>query len=255
MTIAIRKLTAAAALALALAFMLPPAAEAEPRTFVWRGHDTASFLPNDDFQTFLRRAMKAPSMAVADQPDKQAVLDGLVGADIVYTNTHGGFLKDTGVHVMQTGPRSDGFGWVVRGRDILELRKAHGDAALPRLIVVAGCDLISPLPAGAQDVRIPDAFGFLQPQAGRAFVGFDRKITGAHVDRFFRWFFATWTKQKDDGSYPTLAEAVDLTKAFILAWTETRKDSAKLYMTRNDAKYADDIIILGDESLRFPDLE
>ena len=251
-------LTSLAILLIGLAALAGRPAVAEVRVYMWRGQGTGSVMPNARFQTFMKRALRGNPVTFADIPPKNAIPDAMTNSAIFFGNAHGGYLKETRLHVWQTGRKSGGTEWRISADDLKALRNRVGDRRMPRLIFMAGCDMFAPLPAGANTIRIPEALGYTAGVRGRAFLGFDSSITGVRLERFFRIYMALWTGKRRDGSYRTLREAAGDTKAHILRTIErignNQKMRRRLYINRQDAPYADQLIIAGDETLRYPDL-
>ncbi|MBN1272504.1 MAG: hypothetical protein JXB26_09555 [Candidatus Aminicenantes bacterium] len=223
--------------------------------YCWRGYDTGSYIPSPDYQGFFKRAFEGHDVIFDDQPGKARILSMIQKADIVYTNSHSGYPSSSNLteHILQVGPEGSS-GYKLTALELAQLRRNIGLENLPRLVVISGCNMISLPEEGGRVLRIPEGFGFTPQSKGRAFLGFDGTVPGFRGDGFFRVFFATWAQKRKDGSYPTLSEAVDESVRFIKDWTAKYGNNDRLYMSTPNAGVGEKVIIVGDSSLRFPDL-
>jgi hypothetical protein len=233
------------------------AGEAKAVVYFWRGRGTGSFLPNKDYQRFVSAIFPGHEVVFDNQPERKArVLEMLARADIAYVNAHAGYLPAAGdnppEHFLWAGAK-DTADYALTALNLAEARRKPG-ARLPALVVLGACETLAPPPAKAKVLQLPAGFGLTADTRGRALIGFREPIEGYKCDGFFRVFFAKWAAKRADGTYPTLEEARAAARDFLDSYTKKFGNNDKLYMNRTHLKAGEDMVILGDASLRFSDV-
>lgn len=160
------------------------------RAYLASGVGVASLLDSPDWRRHFEDIFSGLDAVFAKAPDRDAMLEGALGADLVYLSIHSNF------DVIGMGSDEP-----IRIAEIVRKRRALGHT--PRLMVVAGCKTID----GDTRTTLPSAFGIHDGDRGAAYVGFTLPIGGRNADAFFRIFFAHWLKPRETGDWRTLAEA------------------------------------------------
>jgi hypothetical protein len=227
----------------ALALLAPGAEAAGLKVYMARGKGAGSILDDADYQRVFRDAIFARHDLTIDLTSgRDAFLEGLMGADIVYLSLHANASK-------LVVPNGDEAGV----DDIVLAYKAHGYKG-PALVIVTGCSTTKEVPGQAK--TIPKALGITADVRKRAYIGFPTFKMGVLGDRYFRVFLAIWMKAGKDGAYPTLAETRGLAKDFIermrsLQGEQTGKIARFAPL---DSATADQFDVIGDSSLRYSDI-
>ena len=222
-----------------------------------RGYDTGSYIPNEKYQNFIKGIFKGHAVVFDDQQNKARIMEMLTKSAIFYTNTHSGYPSkpEDGVteHILQVGP-AGGSDYKITALDLAQLRRRIGEDNLPKLIIISGCSIMSGPEQGGRVLSIPEGFGITSRTTGRALIGFASTLPGFRGDGYFRVFFARWVNQQPDGSYLTLEQARTQAIQYIKDWTSRNGNNDSLYMNMLNAQVGENMVILGDASLRFSDV-
>lgn len=210
------------------------------------GGDAVSLLDDPDYRKVFAGIFSGLDTTFASVPGRDALLDGMMAADLVYLSIH----SNSNVIQADTGS------YISIG-DIIRKRRTGGRA--PRLVIIAGCLTLD----NKTRTTLPRAFGIEEGASGSAYIGFAKTIIGRNVDAFFRVFLALWLRQRGDGGWRTLDEA----RGEAITFIEARiADNAEIKAMGNDdagklMKFAAGVpgvgrsmMIVGDSSLRLPDL-
>jgi hypothetical protein len=237
-----------AGLVLLLAIFLsgPRAGAAQHTVYTWVGYDCGSHLLVPKFLGFWRSVTDSPALVVQNKPSAAAMLAGFQNADIVYGTTHSGVPKGGAEQALQVGKKGTP-GYVLTASQI-----AASNCTRPKLVVINGCATFPLLDEEAGQVRnLSSGFGIHDNTKGRAYIGFRGVHAGIRGDGYFRIFFAVWRTEK-----LTLAAAKVRAVEFIDDHIQRFGGDAagKRYITAGDSKIANDLEILGDDTLRYADL-
>ncbi|MCE1237831.1 MAG: hypothetical protein LWW93_15885 [Hyphomicrobiales bacterium] len=217
------------------------------RAYVASGAGAASLLDDPDYHKVFEAIFSGLDTTFAAAPSREALLDGMMAADVVYLSVH----SNRNVIAAEGGE-------LVSIGDIIRRRRTAGHA--PRLVVIAGCLTLD----NKTRTTLPRAFGVEESGSGAAYIGFTTTIVGKNVDAFFRVFFSLWLRPDKAGHYRTLEEAREEALAFIEARIEDNQAIAAAGNT--DAgkmmKFAAGVpnvgrkmTIVGDGGLRLTDLD
>ncbi len=227
-----------------LAAVAPAAAPAEDlKMYCWIGADVAGRLGVAEFDAFFRRAVKVENMVIDNRPTKATILSRIRDADIVYANTHSGYPTSGPPRmVLQTGT-GGGAASELTALEIAELYRSADH--LPSLVVINGCNSLSPPPGGGRILKIYEAFRIRDDTPGRAYLGFAQGVIGIRGDEFFRIFFAHWTREP----YPSLRQAKEHATEFF-----SDPPSGQKFLDQRAKLIGEALRIVGDESLTWPRL-
>lgn len=217
------------------------------RAYVASGAGAASLLDDPDYHKVFESLFSGLDTTFAAAPSREALLDGMMAADVVYLSVH----SNRNVIAAEGGE-------LVSIGDIARRRRTGGRG--PRLVVIAGCLTLD----NQTRTTLPRAFGVEEGATGAAYVGFSTTIVGKNVDAFFRVFFSLWLRPDKAGHHRTLEEAREEALAFIEARIEDNQAIAAAGNT--DAgkmmKFAAGVpnvgrkmTIVGDGGLRLSDLD
>lgn len=217
------------------------------RAYVASGSGAASLLDDPDYRKVFEGLFSGLDTTFAAAPSREALLDGMMAADVVYLSVH----SNRNVIAAEGGE-------LVSIGDIARRRRTGGRG--PRLVVIAGCLTLD----NRTRTTLPRAFGVEDGGGGSAYIGFSTTIVGRNVDAFFRVFFSLWLRPDKNGAHRTLEEAREEALAFIEARIEDNRAIAAAGNT--DAgkmmKFAAGVpavgrkmTIVGDGGLRLSDLD
>lgn len=207
---------------LGVAGFLPSARSAEPekqaKAIFVKGFGAFSLIADQeaDFRPKILQAFSRDAVSFAGasgEMNRERLIKAVQQNDIIYLSLHGGpIFKD--MQTFAVAPSADNTNISPKGNSLItsqEIRDGLKGRALPRLVVVNGCE--STDTEGVRDEnRMCTAFGVGSGTRGRAFIGWPHSVEGRERDRQFAEFFLFWTTKKTDGSFPTLAEAVNATE-------------------------------------------
>jgi hypothetical protein len=224
------------------------------KMYCWLGEGTGGLFGhvegNSKFNDFFLNAAKITNIKIDLRPPKQTILDEIKEADVIYANTHAGCTeKGTPRMIIKTG-EADGPENEITAQEIKDLYQ--NASHLPTLIIINGCKTLAE--CGDNALKINDAFQIARNTTCRAYIGFDKAVTGGCGDSFFRIFFAKWTSTP----YSTLEEARNRTIAFFSKeLPEGQKfldPGAWILPGCPPKKIGEMMSIIGDKSLTFDQL-
>ncbi|GEM_PF-5649996 len=236
-------------LEIALTAMLAAGRSQEDRVQVygWLGAESTADVAKPKYVDALRAAFAGQDVTAEAEVKKKWILDTLPKADVVVAAVHSGYSElDSGgrkemTHWIRT-ERGDPPGSPLTAFELFRLRQSLGEEAMPRLLLIAGCNLLSYPEKGPRVLRIPEALGIGEWTKGRAVLGFDTLTIGIVADDVLLAVLEEWTRKGAGDKYPTLREA----QAAAIRALQPRSKAA--------AGLAENLKIHGDAGLRYSDL-
>ena len=248
---------------------------AKLRVYAFNGFDALTLLPNPEYQAdFEKGSVKGAAVTWMTKPKgteskwpgpaKAAVLTNLAAADIVFASLHsadnietsgGTYASALALNEKPKDPSDSG--WKLGLADFAALRQQRGESGLPRLFIVVGCSTALKPEAAAKHgidpkATIPGALGYSDGLPGRAYIGFDIPTTGVKGDSLVLWFLKMWTNDRPSGGYQTLGEVLKELGPILKNFTSSGAKRPNL--DPGAANFLDNMVIVGDQELRFSDL-
>ena len=238
--------------------------------YAWQGQGAYGRLNDPRFRTTLKKEFPGQNPVIQLSPSKSDILNNLPGKGVVYTNSHGGWSPPdqktdsmaTKEDLLRTGPPGTPDN-AITAQDLLALRNRVGDAKMPGLMAIGGCDVLKQAPPGSNPLTIADALGVSNNTQGRALIAFDQKIVGPGADDFMLWVLDNWCHRNADGKYPTLQEAMDSTMTLIEDYQAAHKDDPAYqygdkqkddFMGGNAHYLGEHVKLIGDPNLKATDV-
>ncbi len=240
---------ASALLALLSVLAIAPTAQAQLRIKATEGQFAGSHLVNSTLRKQLKQFFSGQDIRFYTHPtnaDKNSGQEDLPNtmlnarrtllamqqSDVFWFSGHSGQVPGQPVQVLQVADESrDASGKALLSA--LEVRDALRGRGGPRLVVINGCITTNLYDGISTENRLSTAFGINSQSKGRAYLGWDLEIVGKHADDYILTLLSLWTKPDQTNRYLTLAEARERTPE------------------ANNRK----VTIIGDGSLRYPDLK
>lgn len=207
----------------------PPAPNTVQVTAV-RGYDAASwgpFVGSKGKENLAEVFDNQQNTNTSDVENENDFLNAMNGADIFYANVHGNNPQERDEHHLQVGK-----GVFLSAQKLAAHRQQVGEANMPRLTILNGCNTATPADPQKPVMTINQGLGIDNSTKGRAMLGFTGKVVGFANESNIKKVLEVWSHPAPKGNYPTLRQAI--IKA--------------LGPNHN-------IIIIGDHNLRYTDMK
>ncbi|MBL9015615.1 MAG: hypothetical protein JNL83_15640 [Myxococcales bacterium] len=237
-----------------LALLAGPALAEKLTVYTWQGFGTGSNLHNPKFTPRWNAVIggKKDATIVDKKPSPERMLEQFSKAHIIYGSTHSGIPKGSPAEQgLQIGDKGD-------ARYVLFAREIAPAKSKAQLVIINGCSTFPLIDESDGKVRnMATAFGISKSTKGRAFIGFVGVHPGPKGDSFFRVFFYFWMGA--GGKDLTIRQALDQAKQFIIDQVAKQGgDKAQEFFLSTGAANiydAEDLVVLGDDQLRYRDLK
>jgi hypothetical protein len=238
-----------------LALFAGPAFAEKLTIYTWQGAQAASNILGPEFGPKWTAVLtgKNDTAIVEASPTPERMLDQFAKAHIIYGSTHSGVPKKSPPEQgVQIGKKGD-------ARYVLFAREMVAAKSKAQLVIINGCSTFPLLDEKDGKVRnVATGFGIDANTKGRVFIGFIGVHAGPKGDSFFRVFFYYWMGAGGAGKDFTVRQALNEAKAFIEDQVKKQGGDAaqKFFLSTGAANiHGKDLVVLGDEELRYRDLK